>query len=167
MFRLVVHFLNRWKYFLCFFKIPDSHTKRLKVTVHRERCFQFSVCNLVNTHRTPTNLYMYINGKLIKLFSLWRWIFSKKFLFVNEWPFHVSMSMRLSASIYAICILFISFSTICALIPSWGFLIEIVFNFLQAFEENSPFCSLQKIIGAEFQNSPGQFSSSAIMLSTC
>ena len=49
------------------------------------------------------------------------------------------MSMRLSASIYAICILLISFSTICALIPFWRFLIEIVFNFLQAFEEKSPF----------------------------
>ena len=49
------------------------------------------------------------------------------------------MSMRLLASIYAIYILFISFSTICTLIPSWQFLIEIVFNFLQAFEENSPF----------------------------
>ena len=26
----------------------------LKVTIHLERCFQFSVCNFVNTHRTPT-----------------------------------------------------------------------------------------------------------------
>ena len=33
-----------------------------KVTVHFE-CFQFSVCNSVNTHPIPTNLY--INGKLM------------------------------------------------------------------------------------------------------
>ena len=26
----------------------------LKVTVHLEQCFQFSVCNVVNTHQTPT-----------------------------------------------------------------------------------------------------------------
>ena len=45
--------------------------------------------------------------------------------------------MRLSASIYAICILLISFSTICALIPSWRFFIETVFNLLQAFEEKN------------------------------
>ena len=45
--------------------------------------------------------------------------------------------MRLSVSTYAICILFISFSTIC---PG-DLLIEIVFNFLQAFEENSPFAA--------------------------
>ena len=51
------------------------------------------------------------------------------------------MSMQLSASIYAICILLISFSTICALIPSWRFLIEILFNFLQAFEEKSLFAA--------------------------
>ena len=37
----------------------------IKVTVHLERCFQFSVCNSVNTHPLPTNLY--INGKLMKL----------------------------------------------------------------------------------------------------
>ena len=37
----------------------------IKVTVHLERCFQFFVCNFVNTHRLPTNLY--INGKLMKL----------------------------------------------------------------------------------------------------
>ena len=42
-----------------------------KVTVHLERCFQFFVCNLVNTHRLPTNLY--INGKLMKL-SRWWWL---------------------------------------------------------------------------------------------
>ena len=37
----------------------------IKVTVHLERSFQFFVCNFVNTHRLPTNLY--INGKLMKL----------------------------------------------------------------------------------------------------
>ena len=26
----------------------------IKVNVHLERCFQFSICNSVNTHRTPT-----------------------------------------------------------------------------------------------------------------
>ena len=79
--------------------------------------------------------------------------------------------MRLSASIYAICILLISFSIICALISSWRFLIEIVFNFMQAFEEKSPFAAnktalfeSQKMIGAEFRNSPGQFSFSATIL---
>ena len=49
--------------------------------------------------------------------------------------------MRLSFLIYAICILLISFSTICTQILSWRFLIEIVFNFLQAFEEKSPFAA--------------------------
>ena len=29
-------------------------TKYFKVTVHLERCFQFSVCNSVNMHQTPT-----------------------------------------------------------------------------------------------------------------
>ena len=37
----------------------------IKVTVHLERCFQFSVCNFVNTQRLPTNLY--IDEKLMKL----------------------------------------------------------------------------------------------------
>ena len=46
------------------------------------------------------------------------------------------MSMRLSASIYAICILVISFSTICALIPYWRFLIKIVFNFRRHLKKN-------------------------------
>ena len=75
--------------------------------------------------------------------------------------------MRLSASIYAIYILFISFSTICAVIPSWRFLIEIVFNFLQALKKNRHLqntklhcLSHKKVIGEEFQNSPGRFSSS-------
>ena len=35
----------------------------IKLTVHLERCLQFSICNSVNTHRTPTNLS--INGKLM------------------------------------------------------------------------------------------------------
>ena len=42
--------------------IVKSH---IKVTVHLERCPQFSVCNFVNTHRAPTNFS--INGKLTKL----------------------------------------------------------------------------------------------------
>ena len=39
--------------------------------------------------------------------------------------------------------LFVSFSTICALIPCWGFLIVRVINFLQAFEENSLFAAYE------------------------
>ena len=46
---------------------PKQNT--IKVTVHLERCFQFSVCNSVNTHRTATNLY--INGKLMQLSKWW------------------------------------------------------------------------------------------------
>ena len=40
----------------------------VKVTVHLEWCFQFFICNFVNMHRLPTNLY--IDGKLVKL-SRW------------------------------------------------------------------------------------------------
>ena len=67
--------------------------------------------------------------------------------------------MPLSVSISAICCLFVSFSTICALIPCWGFLIVCFISFLQAFEENSPFAAYKtallessKIIGAEFRS---------------
>ena len=42
-----------------------NSAERFKVIVHLERCFQFFVCNCVNMHRLPTNLY--INGKLMKL----------------------------------------------------------------------------------------------------
>ena len=36
---------------------------------------------------------------------------------------------------------FVSFSTICALIPCWEFLIVCVINFLQAFEKNCLFAA--------------------------
>ena len=42
-----------------------SYDNFLKVAVHLEQCFQFSVCNSVNTHPIPTNVY--VNGKLMKL----------------------------------------------------------------------------------------------------
>ena len=45
----------------------ESGFGTLKVTIHLERCFQFSVCNSVNTHRIPPHLY--INGKLMKLYK--------------------------------------------------------------------------------------------------
>ena len=43
------------------FFIPISD--QVKVTVHLEQCFQFSVCNFVNMHWTATT-YTYVNGKL-------------------------------------------------------------------------------------------------------
>ena len=53
---------NRNNNALSLFIVPCD--KSIKVTVHIERCFQFSVCEVVNTHRTPTNN---INRKLMKL----------------------------------------------------------------------------------------------------
>ena len=50
--------------------------------------------------------------------------------------FTSEMSMRLSNSVSTIFSLFVRFSTIFTLIPSWRFLIVRVVNFLQAFEEN-------------------------------
>ena len=47
--------------------------------------------------------------------------------------------MRQSVLISTIFSLFMSFSTIFTLIPSWGFLIVRIIDFLQAFEENSLF----------------------------
>ena len=44
-----------------------DYLTRVKVTVHLEWCFQFSVCNLVHTHPTPTtyismeSLFSYLN----------------------------------------------------------------------------------------------------------
>ena len=54
--------------------------------------------------------------------------------------------MRLSVSISTIFGLFVSFSTFCALIPCWGFLIVRVINFLQAFEENSLFAVYKTVL---------------------
>ena len=51
------------------------------------------------------------------------------------------MHMRLSVSISTVFSLFVSFSTIFTLIPSWGFLIVRIIDFLQAFEENSLFAT--------------------------
>ena len=36
-------------------EIGSFNRLTIKITVHLERCFQFSLCNFVNTHRTPTN----------------------------------------------------------------------------------------------------------------
>ena len=82
--------------------------------------------------------------------------------------------MRLSVSISAICNLFVSFSTTYALIPCLGFLIVRVINFLQAFEENSPFAAYKtaqheswKKLERNFKILQLVFTSSAIILSTC
>ena len=49
--------------------------------------------------------------------------------------------MRLSVSIPTNFSLFVSFSIIFTLIPSWGVLIVRIVDFLQAFEENSLFAA--------------------------
>ena len=67
--------------------------------------------------------------------------------------------MRLSVSISTIFSLFVSLSTICALIPSWRFLIVLVF----------PICSIQncpdlviKNNWSGIQNSPGRFTTAVL-----
>ena len=54
--------------------MPQNFAGFLEVTAHLERYFQFSVCNFVNTDRTPTTyismeyLWKYLNDgeKLVK-----------------------------------------------------------------------------------------------------
>ena len=67
------------------------------------------------------------------------------------------MSIRLSVSISAICSLFASFNTICALIPLWGFLI------VRVITSNGPLASL--IFCRHLKKA--RFTFLAIILSTC
>ena len=104
--------------------------------------FSFSVCNSNNTHRTPTKLY--INGKLIKLSKWW----FKSFGLITNAGIIIQTIYSTSRRQFGcqfqfqqFSSSFVSFSTICALIPCLGLLIVRVVNFLQAFEENSLFAA--------------------------
>ena len=69
---LITRIVYKWSktiYTIVIFFVIKAIVCKLKVTVHLERCFKFPVCNSVNTHPIPTNLY--INGKLMKLSKRW------------------------------------------------------------------------------------------------
>ena len=141
---------------------------RLKFNFHFERCFQFSVCNFVNTHRTPT---IYISVQ-----SLWNSLNDGESLFksfVSKWMrvswFKLTRSLLdVSAGVsFHVCL---SVLAPLALLFRAGDASLIFCKHLKKIphlQRKNCLAWAIKIIGLEFRNYPARFTSSAIILPTC